>query len=128
MRWVPSFEPGIRVREIWDLGSSGVSDPSARLDQLYAWYVGHLENRARGILFLGASSVAVVIAGLFQHQHGTTWVPLIAASAASVVVLFVGLVLYIRIGQVYREYVAAQRFLAAAFPIAGLLKQSRPNA
>lgn len=117
----------IRVREIWELASSDLSDAEARLDQMYSWRYDHVSARAKGILTLGTTGIAVVLTAWFGHKTGESYTPILTGGCGAAALVLVGVILYARLNRIYGEYVAAQRYLSGAMKVGALLRASRPT-
>jgi hypothetical protein len=116
---------GVQIDDVLRLARADLDDASSQLDQIYEWQYDRATTSAKAIVGLGASLAIALVAAALAHGKAS-WLPIIGGAAGALVLIIAGIVVYMRVKLIYREYIAAHELLAEALEVRTFLRRYNP--
>jgi hypothetical protein len=117
----------LEIRDLLSLARAAIDDPHGELARLYDWRYDHASTGAKAILAAGGSLVVAMVAAALQHKSHTSWVPVAIGGSGAGLVVLIGIRSYLRVRNLYREYVDAMELLGLAIKIQTFLRRLGPR-
>lgn len=102
----------IKIRDLIDLAAVDTNDAQGNLTQLYQWRYDYSMTATKAVSALGASLLVAMIVAETQVKKGQPGIWVLAGFAGSGAMLIVGIIMYLRIRSLSRQYIAARTVLA----------------
>src|SRR6266567_7229507 len=117
----------IDVRDLLDLVVSDVADPHEKLSQLYLWKYDYAMTAAKATTAAGATFLVGLILALMQVKPHLTSRIIIAGFVGAGVLILVGILQYIRLRIIYKQFVAAHYLLSEVVKMREFLQLFRSD-
>ncbi len=111
----------VEVRELFDLASGEVDDPHEKLSQLYQWIYDYGMTGAKALTAFGASFLIAITVAIIQESKHQIGPYVIAGFAGSGLTLLVGLIRYLQLRDLSKQYLAAHMLLSEVSKIRSFL-------
>ena len=102
----------IDVRDLLDLVVSEVDDPHQKLSQLYLWKYDHAMTAAKSITAAGITFLIGLVLAVLQAKSNIADSEVIAGFIGAGVIVIIGIIQYVRLRVIYKQFVAAHYLLS----------------